>query len=410
MPVHSRPSGAPQPRTVERRQSLPPDGRPLGSSRRSRPPAARRQPKERRDRRPTSPLVHVVRLLIMGVGVGAIAGTVLSVWHPATHPALVTQQVNAATLASRSDQAGAAALLAKGQELTGLTPKIAPLTQGLQGLTPGVFLVDLDTGDQFTLNGTSSFAAASMIKVPILLALLQEVDKGRIRLDENLVMQPADVAAGSGEMQDSPPGTEYTLLQVITNMIITSDNTATNMVIRRMGGIEVLNQQFRQWGLQQTALRQVLPDLEGTNTTSPKELSMLLVMLSQGDLLSMKSRDRALDIMRRTVTDTLLPTSLREGATISHKTGDIGSLVGDTGIIDMPNGKRYAITAMVQRPFNDDRAQELIRQMSATVYDYLDQASGQRDAAPVSPAVEAVAPEGSTLPSSGTPAAEPATP
>ncbi|NJR66344.1 MAG: serine hydrolase, partial [Leptolyngbyaceae cyanobacterium CRU_2_3] len=88
--------------------------------------------------------------------------------------------------------------------------------------------------------------------------------------------------------------------------------------------------------------------------------------------------DRALDIMRHTVTDTLLPASLGEGATISHKTGDIGSLVGDTGVIDMPNGKRYAITVMVKRPNNDDRAQDLIRQLAATTYDYMAQAAGGR--------------------------------
>jgi beta-lactamase class A len=217
--------------------------------------------------------------------------------------------------------------------------------------------------------------------VPILVALFQEVDAGRVRLDEKLVLQQSDVGEGSGDIQYSPIGSEFTVLETITAMIVISDNTATNMVIRRLGGIEQVNQSFRKWGMQQTAVRKPLPDLEGSNTTSPKELSTLLAMVSQGELLSMKSRDRALDIMRHTLTDTLLPASLGEGATISHKTGDIGSLVGDTGIIDMPNGKRYAITALVKRPFNDPRAQDLIRQMSSTVYEYLNQAAGGRSSA-----------------------------
>ncbi len=344
-----------------------------------------RKPREKRDRRPTPPLLHLVRLLILGVGVGAIAGTVLSIWNPAIHPsALATQRANSASLGGGSgggDLGGrstAATLLAKGQELTGLTPKILPMAQESEDLIPGAFLVDLDTGDYFSLNGSSSFAAASMVKVPILIALLQDVDAGRVRLNEKLVLQQVDLAEGSGDMQYTPVGSEYTVLETISNMIITSDNTATNMVLRRLGGMEVVNQRFRQWGLQQTTLRQLLPDLTGTNTTSPKELSMLMAMLSQGELLSMKSRDRALDIMQDTITDTLLPTSLGEGSTISHKTGDIGSLVGDTGIIDMPNGKRYAITLMVKRPHNDDRAQELIRQMAGTVYDHLNQSVGGR--------------------------------
>jgi beta-lactamase class A len=271
--------------------------------------------------------------------------------------------------------------LPKGQELTALTAKVVPLTQGVKDLTPGIFLIDLDSGDYFTLNGTSSFSAASMIKVPVLIALFQEIDAGRVRLSDKLTLQQTDIGDGSGDMQYSPIGSEYTVLETITNMITISDNTATNMVIRRLGGIEQLNQHFRQWGLQQTVLHKPLPDLEGTNTTSPKELSTLMSMVSQGEILSMKSRDRALEIMRHTVSDTLLPSSLGEGATISHKTGDIGTLVGDTGIIDMPNGKRYAITAMVKRSFNDSRAQDLIRQIAAAVYEYLNQSAGEQSSA-----------------------------
>jgi beta-lactamase class A len=260
--------------------------------------------------------------------------------------------------------------------MTALSSKILPLTKDLKDLTPGVFLTDLDSGDYFSLNGASTFSAASMIKVPILVAFFQDIDAGKIRLDEELTMQEKDVATGSGDMQYATVGSKYSALEVATNMIVISDNTATNMLLRRLGGIEAVNQRFKQWGLQQTLIRNVLPDLQGTNTTSPKELSTLMAMLSQGELLSMKSRDRALEIMRQTVTDTLLPTSLRPGATISHKTGDIGSLVGDTGLIDMPTGRRYAITTMVKRPHNDDRAQELIRQIAAVVYDDLAQPTG----------------------------------
>ncbi len=257
--------------------------------------------------------------------------------------------------------------------MTALVARIQPLTKDLTDLTPGVFLADLDNGNYYSLNGTATFAAASTIKVPLLIAFFQDVDAGKIRLDETMIMLQNDVAGGSGDMQFMEVGTEFSALEVATNMIVISDNTATNMVIRRLGGIEAVNQRFKEWGLEQTIVRNLLPDLEGTNTTSPKELAAVMSLLSQGELLSLKSRDRAIEIMQGTLTDTLLPTSIGPGATIAHKTGDIGSLVGDTGLIDMPSGRRYAITAMVKRPHNDDRAQELIRQIAATAYDYLKQ-------------------------------------
>jgi beta-lactamase class A len=343
-----------------------------------------RQPQQPiKPQRPVSPLVHAARLLIVGVGVGAIAGTTLSVWSPATRSpsAAVAQsappQVMAANALSGGQNVGHIAknTLGSGQEMTGLIAKISPMVQGLTDLKPGVFMIDLDKGNYYTLNGDQVFAAASTIKVPVLIAFFQDVDAGRVRLDEIMTMEVGDMVDNSGEMQFSPPGTKYTALEVASNMIITSDNTATNMMIRRLGGIEKLNQRFRQWGLQQTVIKNMLPDLAGTNTVTPKELTTLLTAVSQGQLISMASRDRALGIMRQTETDTLLPSALGAGATISHKTGDIKSMVGDTGVIDMPSGKRYVITALVQRPDNDSRAQDLIRQIAGTIYDYLDPAS-----------------------------------
>lgn len=341
------------------------------------------QLRQQRPQRPVSPLIHIVRLLILGVGVGAIAGTALSAWKPTLrHSSAAVQTIGSDSgnsLKQSPEQSSLdplSSMLGHGQEMTALSAKIAPLTQGLTNLTPGIFLIDLDNSNYLTLNGTMIFSSASMIKVPILITFFQDVDAGKIRLDERLTMQQGDIASGSGEMQYDGVGTQYSVLDVITQMIVNSDNTATNMVIRRLGGIEALNQRFRQLGLQQTVMHSLLPDLEGTNITTPKELVSLLVMVSQGELVSMKSRDRLLEIMRHTATDSLLPASLGPGATISHKTGDIGSLVGDTGLVDMPSGKRYAIAVLVKRPHNDSRAQDLIRQVSSAVYEYLNNPDG----------------------------------
>jgi len=333
--------------------------------------------KQRRARRKASPLVYLTRLMILGIGVGAIAGTVISVLDPALRQD-ITQAARSATLSSSTssgDQPARVVMspvaVVTGQPMTDLTNSIESLTSGYTSLTPGVFVINTATGEYLDLHGTSIFASASMIKVPVLIALLQEVDAGKVRLDESLTMKAVDVATGSGEMQYQAPGTRYTVLETASKMITISDNTATNMLIARLGGVEVLNQRFRQWGLTSTTLRNLLPDLTGTNTTTPKELAELLARVTQGDLLSMQSRDRLFAIMQKTETDTLLPAGLGEGATIAHKTGDIASMVGDVGLIDTPKGDRYIATIMVQRPPNDPRAQELIRRISKATYDFI---------------------------------------
>jgi beta-lactamase class A len=322
--------------------------------------------------------VQGMRLVILGVGVWAIMGTVLSMANPQSRSdqgAYADAEMrDSAYVQELSTNSTVASSLVTGQPMNELLQKVTPIAQGTPDLTPGVFVLDLDNGDYLSLNGEMTFSAASMIKVPILLAFFQDVDAGKIRLDEMVTMLEGDIVGEAGEMQFDGAGTQYTTLETAANMIIISDNTATNMIIRLLGGVEVVNQRFREWGLQQTSLSNPLPDLEGMNQTSPRELSHLLSRVSEGELLTMRSRDRFLDIMQRTLANGLLPATLGQGATIAHKTGDIGSLLGDSGIVDMPNGKRYAITVMVKRPHNDDRAFELIRQISGITYEHLNQA------------------------------------
>jgi beta-lactamase class A len=331
-----------------------------------------------------------VRLLILGVGIGAIAGTVISAVDPSQHDIAMTASSeqgapsNSESIDNTSGGAPPSTLalpdsgrslvtpLNLGQEMGNLLTELQTLVGGYTDLTPGVFVYDLDTTNYLSVNGDNPFSAASTIKVPVLVAFFQDVEAGRIKLDDVLTMKENDVATGSGDMQFQPVGTEYTALETATKMIIISDNTATNMLIRKLGGAHALNRRFQSWGLTSTAIRNPLPDLEGTNTTSPRDLVMLMTLVSQGELLSLRSRDQMLHIMERTQTNTLLPQGVGPGAQIAHKTGDIGSMVGDVGLVDMPNGKRYGITVLVQRPHNDSRAQELIRQISKKVYDTLE--------------------------------------
>lgn len=319
-------------------------------------------------------IAYLLRMVILGIGVGAIAGTVLSVIAPNGYrfqPASAPNPPSVASATTISSAVGLPSALKLSQEITPLKQSVMALAAQNPGLTFGVFLEDLDSGVYLDINGTRTFAAASMIKVPVLVAFFQDVDAGKIALSEKLTMRKDLIASEAGSMQYQPVGTKFSALETATQMIVVSDNTATNMLIDRLGGIENLNERFRAWGLTNTEINNPLPDLKGTNISTPRDFANLMALVSQGKLLSMKSRDRMLAIMRQTVTNTLLPQGLGDGATISHKTGDIGTFVGDVGLIDMPNGKRYVATAIVKRPFNDPRAQELIRQTSRAAYKYL---------------------------------------
>lgn len=377
-------STALQQATVLQSQDALLDGQPTGQGRR-----AEKNGLPRRRSRSTAIALYVARMVILSIGVGVLAGTVLTAWNPgntlfladASHQAV--KPVESPPAAAPSVHPGAAPLELT-TEITPLKTKLQTLVQQSPGFAPGLFLIDLDNFNYLDITGSIAFPAASMIKVPILIAFFQDVDAGKIRLDEKLTMRKEIIAQGSGEMQYLQPGTQFTALETATQMIIVSDNTATNMVINRLGGITALNERFKSWGLTTTSLKNVLPDLQGTNVTSPKELASLMVRVSQGELVSMRSRDRMLSIMQRTVNNSQLPQGLGEGATIAHKTGDIGTLIGDVGLVDMPNGKRYAVAAMVKRAFNDDRAYELVQKMSSIIYQHLNGTTKGAASAPAS--------------------------
>ena len=340
-------------------------------------------------------IVYGTRLLILGVGLGVLAGTILSAWDSARYftagaslPEKTEQTVTVS--ATPADQLP---MLTLGQEISPLKNDIQALVAQQTQLNPGMMVVDLDTNAYLNINASVALPCASTIKLPVLVAFFQDVDAGKIRLNEMLTMRSDLIATESGEMQYQPVGSQFSALETATKMITVSDNTATNLLIDRLGGKEALTQRFQSWGLASTAIQNRLPDVEGTNTSSSQDLVTLLGLVSNGKLLSMRSRDRMLDLMHHTVNNSLLPSGLGEGATIAHKTGSIGGMIGDVGLIDLPSGKRYLIAAMVKRPRNDERAEELIRQVSRLTYQYFNQPapaqsggnSGQPNQPPVSP-------------------------
>ncbi len=339
-----------------------------------------------------SALVYIIRLLILGVGLGVILGTVLSIWDPSTRLTAGTNAPDATTDTTAMVQEDSKAL-PLGQELAPLKAQIQTLITQNAKLSASVMLVDLDSHTYVDFGAEEVVPAASTIKLPILIAFFQDVDQGKVQLSQPIAMRKDLVATESGEMQYQAIGTKFGALKTATDMMTVSDNTATNMLIDLLGGADALNQRFQSWGLTGTTILNLLPDVKGTNTTTAKDMGMMLSLLSRGKLMSFKSRDRVLDIMRRVENNSLLPQGLGEGATIAHKTGTIGTLLADVGLVDTTTGRRYVAAVLVKRPRDDDRANGLIQQISKLSY----QAFNQQTPSVAVPPILKNAPKDETL-------------
>lgn len=344
-------------------------------------------------------LNNVFRLTLVGVGIGTIFGSILAnldltkplfpklnlpfsfpINNSSQNSLEVNQDNNSPTekTVNTSDSTknnspiiSSSPTIEFTQELTTLKNKLISLQkEKYPHLQPSVFLLDVDNGAYVDFNSITAIPAASTIKIPILVAFFQDVDQGKVFLDEKLKVSESSIGGGSGGMQYKTVGTAYSAIDTVTEMIINSDNTATNMIIERLGGKDKLNQRFQEWGLSATVINNSLPDLDGTNTTTARDLAMILAKVNQGQLVSLRSRDRLLDIMEDTRTKTLLPEGLEAGAIIAHKTGDIKKVLGDAGIIDITTGKRYIAAILVKRPDNDYTARNFIQEMSNLAYQH----------------------------------------
>ncbi len=135
------------------------------------------------------------------------------------------------------------------------------------------------------MNGAQAFPAASMIKLPVFVALLAAVDAGLVKPDQMLEIKPEHVTGGSGWLQWRTVGSKLSVRDTADLMITISDNTATNMLIDLLGGKEACNRTFASWGCTNTKINNWLGDFEGTNTTSPYDLVYLLARVDRGEII-----------------------------------------------------------------------------------------------------------------------------
>ena len=252
-----------------------------------------------------------------------------------------------------------------------LIPKIHTKLKQYPGLLCGVYIKPSWQKDPISINGNYVFPAASLIKIPVAVALLIKIDKKEISWDKILTLKSYHYAQGTGYLRTRKVGTKIRLRKVFRLMLTISDNIATNMIIDLLGGVSAVDQQISKLGLKNTRLVNSLGDFKGTNKTSPHDLVMLLEKSLEGNLLSSDSKR----ILKNTLFDvknkSLIKKGLGKCTKFAHKTGTIGICVGDAGIIYFPFGKRIGISIIVKRPFNSLNGQRVIREVSKLVYENL---------------------------------------
>jgi beta-lactamase class A len=237
--------------------------------------------------------------------------------------------------------------------------------------TFGIVVRLIDTGEEIEINGDEVFPSASIIKLPILVEALRQRMEGRLSLEERVILREEDKVGGSGVLKEMTPGLSLPFSDVLTLMIIVSDNMAANIAIARVG-LENVNAYMRQLGLRRTALQRKLMDLEARkrgldNLTSPRDMADLLQKLVTKTILNNENCEKALDIMRRQQVRDRIPRYLPSNTPVAHKTGEIAGVRHDVGIV-FAKDHPYIMAATSKDLKNEQEGAEVIARISEAVY------------------------------------------
>ena len=342
----------------------------------------------------------ITNIFLTSIGLAVLIGSLLEILGPIKQSKNVNRKINSSLGYRRSNEKK---LFNKNTELSSFhsnklenfkrLEKLINKWENLIIRNPDLevsgFFISLDNNFYAEIQSNNKLPAASSIKVPILIVLLTMLDKGEILWNEELILSEDTIGSGSGWMSYQEIGANFPIFEVASEMIRVSDNTATNLLIKRIGGIDKVNKKFKEIGLKNTQINNFLPDLDGTNLTSTKDLSLVMALVDSGYLLNFNSRDIFREIMQKSKTNTLIPAGILRGLgkenkntdyhlslkgyLVHNKTGDIGISYSDTALIQTPYNSKAFASFIVKGPFNDPRSPELIRNLSAELVPFLEQ-------------------------------------
>ena len=200
----------------------------------------------------------------------------------------------------------------------------------------GLYYKNLVTGFEYGVRAEETYLAASVIKFPILLHVLDRAARGEISLSDKLTVENWEKVPSCGGLNQFTDAVTADVRTLCRLMIVLSDNTATNKLIR-FCGMDRCNDAFREMGLTKTVLNRLLFDYEAAkrgfqNYICPKEIGMLLERLYQKEFVSAEVSQYAIDILLDQQIGHKLEGKLT-GVSVAHKTGEDHRLSNDVGIV-----------------------------------------------------------------------------
>jgi beta-lactamase class A len=253
--------------------------------------------------------------------------------------------------------------------------------------TFAVAFLDLKTGQQLLINETESFHAASTMKTPVMVELYKQAAEGKFSLDDSVLIKNEfkSIVDGStyslSATDDSDTliykhiGEKRTLYSLMYDMIIWSSNLATNIVIEQVGAKNV-TQTLRDIGANNIQVLRGVEDGKAyqaglNNVTTAYDLMLLFEKIGNREIVSAEACDAMINVLLDQKFKSVIPAKLPQDVKVAHKTGWFTSVRHDSGIVFLPDGKKYVLVLLSKEVKDDEGAKESMATVSKMIYDYV---------------------------------------
>jgi beta-lactamase class A len=255
---------------------------------------------------------------------------------------------------------------------------------------PGIYglaFKDLTTGEEIFINEHEVFHAASTMKTPVMIEVFKQANEGRFSLSDSIAIKNTfksivdgsefslDSAEDSEQKLYTLTSTKRTLDSLVYDMIIVSSNLATNIIIELVDAKKV-TQSMRDLGAKDIqVLRGVEDDkafAEGlVNSTTPYDLMLIFEKMAKGETVSKQASDAMIDILLDQRFNTIIPAKLPNSVKVAHKTGSINGVHHDSGIVFLPDGRKYVLVILSKDLKDDDAATAGMANVSEIIYKHV---------------------------------------
>ena len=257
---------------------------------------------------------------------------------------------------------------------TKLESSILDVDRDLDGVM-GVAILDLTDGHKYLLHADDVFPQASSIKICVLAELYRQAQQGKLKLTDLYTVNAADLVPDSDIMGGLKPGvTRLTLRDLATMMVAVSDNSATNVLIDRVG-MDSVNAFLSAQGLRDTHLRRKMMDLKAAaegreNVSSPNEMMSLLEALYRGKVLNKEMTEDFFKVLS-THKDSWIPRKLPDDLKIANKPGELEGVRNDSGVIFVEK-RPYILCVMTTYLRRERDGEEAISDVSLAAWRMFD--------------------------------------